>query len=91
MTSKRATSRPARWAEAAAKVVEGLSELVEGLSELVELQSEYAEWLGNLPENLQASTLGKKLQAIADLALEDAAATVEEAEAIDLPRGFGRD
>ena len=62
--------RPRRWAAAAAA--------------LVNLQDEYRAWLDNLPPNLEGSRLAEKLQAIADLDLE-------ELPTIDPPRGYGRD
>ena len=51
---------------------------------LVELQEEYRAWLDNLPINLDGSPLANKLQAIAEVDLE-------ELQAIDPPRGYGRD
>ena len=51
---------------------------------LVELQEEYRAWLDNLPANLEGSRLADKLQAITELDLE-------ELQAIDPPRGYGRD
>jgi len=51
---------------------------------LVDLQDEYCAWLDNLPDNLEGSRLADKLQAIAELDLE-------ELQAIDPPRGYGRD
>jgi hypothetical protein len=51
---------------------------------LIELQDNYCAWLDNLPANLEASRLAEKLQAIAEL-------NFEELQAIDLPRGYGRD
>jgi hypothetical protein len=62
--------RPSRWAAAVAV--------------LIALQDEYRTWLLNLPENLEGSRLADKLQAIAELDLE-------ELQAIDPPRGYGRD
>ena len=41
-------------------------------------------WLENLPENLEGSRLADKLQAITELGFE-------ELQAVDLPRGYGRD
>lgn len=84
---KKKPKRPSRtdqWAEAcgAAK---------DGLADLISLQEEYNEWKGNLPENLENSPVGEKLQAIENLDLQSALDTVEEAEGLDLPRGFGRD
>lgn len=68
--SRRVSPRPRRWAAAVAA--------------LVDLQDEYRAWLDNLPANLEASRLAEKLQAIAELDLE-------ELQAIDPPRGYGRD
>jgi hypothetical protein len=51
---------------------------------LVRLQEEYRDWLDNLPPNLQSSALADKLQTIVELDLE-------ELQAVDLPRGYGRD
>jgi hypothetical protein len=51
---------------------------------LTALQDEYRAWLDNLPNNLEGSRLADKLQAIAALDLE-------ELQAIDPPRGYGRD
>jgi hypothetical protein len=51
---------------------------------LVNLQDEYRAWLDNLPANLEGSRLAEKLQAIAELDLE-------ELQTIDPPRGYGRD
>lgn len=98
-------SRPKRWAAAVAEAREAQSALDaaaerinNALSALRDLQEEYSEWLGNLPENFQSSPLGEKLQAISDLDLEDAddvadeiTQKIDEAEAVELPQGFGRD
>src|SRR6266567_4385073 len=68
--ARRVPPRPRRWAAAVAT--------------LVDLQDEYCAWLDNLPDNLEGSRLADKLQAIAELNLE-------ELQAIDPPRGYGRD
>ena len=67
---RRLSPRPRRWAAAVAT--------------LTALQDEYRAWLDNLPDNLEGSRLADKLQAIAELDLE-------ELQAIDPPRGYGRD
>lgn len=77
-------SRSARWHEACSKANEALAELSD-------LKSEYAEWHDNLPENLQSSPLGEKLEAVCDLDIDSAMDVIEEAESLDLPQGFGRD
>jgi hypothetical protein len=51
---------------------------------LLGLQAEYAAWLEALPANLQDSAIAEALQAICDLDLG-------ELQAIEPPRGFGRD
>ena len=51
---------------------------------LIDLQDQYRAWLDNLPASLEGSRLAEKLQAIAELAFE-------ELQAIDPPRGYGRD
>jgi hypothetical protein len=68
--ARRPTPRPQRWAAAVATPIA--------------LQDEYRTWLDNLPVSLEASRLAEKLQAIAELDLE-------ELQAIDTPRGYGRD
>jgi hypothetical protein len=50
----------------------------------VELQVEYADWLDALPDNQQDSALADALRAIVDLDLSDL-------QAVEPPRGFGRD
>jgi hypothetical protein len=51
---------------------------------LVELQARYAAWLEALPDNQQDSALAEALRAICELDLS-------ELQAIEPPRGFGRD
>jgi hypothetical protein len=51
---------------------------------LAALQDEYLAWLDNLPDNLDGSRLADKLHAIDELDLD-------ELQAIDPPRGYGRD
>lgn len=82
--AKKSQSRSSRWAEAA-------SAASAALSELQDIQSEYQDWLDNLPENLQSSALGEKLQAVCDIDIESAAQAADEANEADLPMGFGRD
>lgn len=81
---KRPSSRPERWADAT-------SAALEALNDLEELRGEYEEWQGNLPDNLQGSNLNDKLQEVVDLDISGAIETVEAAEGVDLPRGFGKD
>ena len=56
----------------------------DAVTELTKLQAQYAAWLVSLPENLQDSATALALQVICDLDLA-------ELQAIDPPRGFGRD
>lgn len=56
----------------------------DAVAELVDLQVQYAAWLQALPDNLQDSVLADALRAISELDLSDI-------EAIEPPRGFGRD
>ena len=68
--ARRPLSRPQRWAAAVAT--------------LIDLQDQYRAWLDNLPASRDGSRLADKLQAIAELDLE-------ELQMIDPPRGYGRD
>jgi hypothetical protein len=56
----------------------------DAVAELTELQAQYAAWLEALPESLRDSATAEALQAICDLDLADL-------QAIEPPRGFGRD
>jgi len=80
----RVPGRTSRWVQACGVVGSALEELQS-------MQEEYREWLANMPENLQSSATGLKLEAVTDLDIESALAFVSEAESIDLPLGFGRD
>ena len=51
---------------------------------LVDLQAEYQDWLDNLPGNLHGSAVAEKLEAICEY-------DFGELEALEPPRGFGRD
>ena len=50
----------------------------------LELQAEYAGWLDKLPDNQHDSALAEALRAIVELDLS-------ELQAVEPPRGFGRD
>jgi hypothetical protein len=69
-SAPRLPPRPQRWAAA--------------IAALVTLQDEYRAWLDRLPESLEGSRTAEKLQAIAEIDLD-------ELLAIDPPRGYGRD
>jgi hypothetical protein len=77
-------SKGQRWSDAA-------SAAIAALEELRAVQEEFEAWKDNLPENLQASVLGEKLEAICDLDIEGALSTIQDAESADIPLGFGRD
>lgn len=80
----RPPSRAARWADAC-------TDALDAIERLKGLQEEYSDWKDNLPESLQSSPVGEKLEEVCGLDLEGAQSTVEEAEGLDLPQGFGRD
>lgn len=80
----RPPGRPTRWTEAC-------NTIRFGLGELASLQEEYQAWLDNLPESLQTSATAEKLQEVTNLDIDSALEFVDEADAIDLPLGFGRD
>jgi len=56
----------------------------DALTELVAAQARYAAWLEALPDNQQDSAIAEALRVIADHDLA-------ELQAIEPPRGFGRD
>ena len=100
----RGKSRPKRWAEAideANKQLDAMEAAKEALGnafeELDSLRGEYEEWQGNLPENLQSGDLNDKLQAVVEMDFSERddidamRGVIQEAEGVDLPRGFGRD
>lgn len=98
-------SRPKRWAAAVgaaqsalAEVVNAADRLRDSMESLREIQGEYGDWLDNLPDSLRGSELGQRLEAVGDLDLEDLETDADslesrlaDAEAAELPRGFGRD
>jgi hypothetical protein len=56
----------------------------DAVAELVDLQADYAAWLDRLPESLRDTATAEALQAIA-------AFDLSELEALEPPKGFGRD
>jgi DNA repair exonuclease SbcCD ATPase subunit len=88
-------SRADRWSEACSTARTAVESLQSALEELKAVQEEYQEWLDNLPENMQGSAMGEKLEAVCGLSIDGAAdevsSLVEEAEGAELPLGFGRD
>jgi hypothetical protein len=53
---------------------------------LAELLDRFQQWRDNLPASLENSTTAEVLDAVLELR-----GYVEELEAVQLPRGFGRD
>lgn len=100
-------SRAKRWAEAAKRADKArdqlqsvAEELTAAMQQLEEIQSEFSEWRDNLPENLQSSMLGEKLNTVCDMDIQPLCVTenilqdlsiIDEALNADLPLGFGRD
>lgn len=105
MTTKSRPARWAEGVAAAKAALSGLREtapqaLRAALADLNAVKSEYEDWQSNLPENLQSGTLADKLSAVVDLDLSEdfdlsdldtVESALDEAENVDLPRGFGRD
>lgn len=56
----------------------------DAVAELIALQAGYAGWFDTLPDNLRDSTTAEALRAICDIDLADL-------QAVEPPRGFGRD
>jgi hypothetical protein len=56
----------------------------DGIATLTAAQERYAAWLASLPANLEDSATAEALRAICELDLS-------ELQAIEPPRGFGRD
>ena len=54
------------------------------IAELIRLQAEYQSWLDTLPETLQDTATAEALRTICDL-------DFSELQAVEPPRGFGRD
>lgn len=88
-------TRGERLQAAAQDVLDAAETLENALEELRDVRSEYEEWHGNLPDNLQNSALGEKLQTLIDIDLDQDVSTISDvAQEIldaDLPLGFGRD
>ena len=90
---KRPQSRPSRWADACDVAMTARDALIEAASELASIQEEYQEWLDGMPES-GMDTVREKLETICELdfeSIESECAVIDDAEAADLPRGFGRD
>ena len=79
--SSRRTCAPSRFLAAIARRFQRWNDAI---TAAVELQAEYAGWLDALPDNQQDSALAEALRAIVELDLS-------ELQAVEPPRGFGRD
>lgn len=82
--SKKKQSRADRWVDASMRAEDALQELLD-------IQSEFESWRDGLPENLQTSAVGEKLDAVCDIDIQSALDAASEAKDADLPLGFGRD
>tara|TARA_R100000789_G_scaffold17168_1_gene20340 strand:+ start:100 stop:351 length:252 start_codon:yes stop_codon:yes gene_type:complete len=80
----RKRTRGQQWTDAA-------DNAIKALEELIDLQAEYEDWYDNMPESLQSSPTGEKLETVVDLGITEALDTAQEAIDTDLPQGFGRD
>ena len=81
---KKQVSRSQRWTDAA-------DAAIRGLQDLLDIQSEFEEWYENMPENLQSSPVGEKLETVCEFDISGALDTATEAIDAELPLGFGRD
>lgn len=90
-------SRPQRWERAIDRARQDAMDAADGaVSDLLELQQEYQDWRNALPENMECTPTAEKLDDVCDLELgfldlHELADVLDDAEQIDLPRGFGRD
>ena len=80
----RATGRPVIRTRRPADRRTRIQRWNDALAELVATQAEYAAWLDALPDNQQDGATAEALRAIVELDLA-------ELQAIEPPRGFGRD
>jgi hypothetical protein len=80
----RAASRPVIRYRRAADRRSRAQRWRDAVTVLLTLQAEYRVWLEALPDSLQESATAQALQAIDELDLD-------ELQAIEPPRGFGRD
>jgi hypothetical protein len=80
----RAAARPVIHYRRAADQRSRVRRWQDAVAVLLALQDEYRAWLQALPDSLQESATAEALQAIVDLDLD-------ELQAIEPPKGFGRD
>ena len=100
-------SRPQRWAKACVDaraaiddVQAALATLQSAIEDIGSIKDEYEDWQANLPEGLDQSPTADLLEAVVgldldievnEMAISEVETIIDEAEGIDLPRGFGRD
>jgi hypothetical protein len=89
--ARKSNSRTARWEKAVKRAVEAETELTAALEELKEVQQEYQDWYDNMSDNLRSGATGDKLETITSFDFDIDLSVIGEAEAADLPLGFGRD
>lgn len=77
-------SRADRWSQACGWANDGINALID-------LQGEFEDWKGNIEGKFEGTALKEKLETVCDLDLSSAQSTIEEAEGVELPAGFGRD
>lgn len=81
------------------QMTDKLGEVMDEVQELRELQDEYEQWRDSLPENLEDSPTAERLTEVIELELDPADPEdldeiddmLQQAEGVELPRGFGRD
>lgn len=89
--------------EAEGRLAEASSQLESAMSTLEEIQGEYQDWLDNLSDGLREGPTAEKLEEVCQLDLsyeefdvhdgnaDTQEQTLADAEAADLPLGWGRD
>ncbi|MDQ2765050.1 MAG: hypothetical protein M3Y22_16685 [Pseudomonadota bacterium] len=82
--AERAAGKPANRARHPADRRSRAQRWRDAVAELTNLQEHYSGWLDALPDNLHGTATAEVLQAICDVELADL-------QAIEPPRGFGRD
>jgi hypothetical protein len=77
-------SRAAAWARLA-------GEAVANVEELIDYQQEFQDAKDGQPDSLQDGPFAQKCDEVCNIDLESALVTLQEAEGVDVPLGFGRD
>jgi hypothetical protein len=81
---KKRTSRRNEWDF-------GCQQIRDGLESLQSMKQDYEAWKDSMPDSLQSGETYRMLEEISDLDLDGIESTLDEAEAVELPQGFGRD